>query len=186
QPREVSDHHAHVAGDGKWQCADRGGLVDDHEDLAMARELLDESTELRLVLRQGLIQELLAGAVDRYGVMSSLSDVDADEHLDTVVTREHGFLRYWGRRGSAGLSCGSRARHPRYERPGRGRCGAAWRSRDDRYFAVQRAAIPAIPMPYESETADWKGRRQSNSPAACCQTLSGVSEQPDRRTSGAL
>ena len=34
--REVSDHHAHVLSGGQRQCADRGGLVDDHEDLAVA------------------------------------------------------------------------------------------------------------------------------------------------------
>src|SRR5690625_1974280 len=153
QPMEVSGHHAHVAGDGKWQCADRGGLVDDHEDLAMARDLLDESTELRLVLRQGLVQELLAGAVDRYGVVSSLSDVDADEHLDTVVAWEHGFLRYCGGRGSAGLSCGSRAPHPRCARPGRRRRGAAWPGPYQRPSGAYR--VPAA-TPHGSSTTAGK------------------------------
>ena len=51
----------------------------------MASGFCDQGTELRLVLREGLVQEFLAGAVDGDGVMVGLTDVDTDEHVDVVV-----------------------------------------------------------------------------------------------------
>lgn len=79
----------------RGQRADRGGLVDDHEDPAVAGGFLDEGAELCFVLREGSVQEFLAGVVEGDGVVGDLSDVDADEHVDGVVAWEHESFRCW-------------------------------------------------------------------------------------------
>src|SRR5699024_6321485 len=87
----------------------------------------DQSTELGLVLRQWLVQQLLAGAVDPDGVVVTLANVDTDEHVDTVVLGDHEVLPGAVRpSGQAGLSCGLRARHPRYARPANTITRPAW------------------------------------------------------------
>src|SRR5699024_9500533 len=76
---------------------------------------------------QWLVQQLLAGAVDPDGVVVTLANVDTDKHVDTVVLGDHEVLPGAVRpSGQAGLSCGLRARHPRYARPANTITRPAW------------------------------------------------------------
>lgn len=55
----LSDRYSHVLSYGQGQCPDRGGLFDDREHRAVVGDVLDEDFEPYLVLRRGLVQELL-------------------------------------------------------------------------------------------------------------------------------
>src|SRR5699024_2672216 len=64
---------------------------------------------------------------DPDGVVVTLANVDTDEHVDTVVLGDHEVLPGAVRpSGQAGLSCGLRARHPRYARPANTITRPAW------------------------------------------------------------
>ena len=89
QPRQVAHEHVFGLGDGDRQGADGRGLIDDEQDLPMSFQLPDQLAELRFVIGQCLVEELLAGPVEGDRMVFSFADVHADEDVDAVVVLDH-------------------------------------------------------------------------------------------------
>ncbi len=59
QSRQIGDEYAFSAGDGHWECANGGRLVDDEQESAMSLEFSDEGTQLGLVVGSALLYRRL-------------------------------------------------------------------------------------------------------------------------------
>ncbi|MBP3081484.1 hypothetical protein WP39_29560 [Streptomyces sp. 604F] len=58
----MGDRAARVAGDGQGQGADRGGLVDDHQEGAeLGDQLVEDGPQFRLTAGQTPVEDLLPG-----------------------------------------------------------------------------------------------------------------------------
>jgi hypothetical protein len=101
QSGQVGDLDACGLGDGDRQGADGGRLVHHEQQRPVLGQGLDQGPELGFVLRQGLVEELLAGFFEGHRVVAGLADVDADEHVNGVVVVDHGAPHSLGRPGGA-------------------------------------------------------------------------------------
>jgi len=88
---QVGDLHAHRSRDGDRQRADRVGLVDDHQHPTVLGQPREQVLELGLVLRQGLVEHLLAGDVEGAGVVGLFAHVEPapDVEAELVVHDGH-------------------------------------------------------------------------------------------------
>ena len=89
QPGQVAHQDAGVPGDSDRQSADRGRLVHDHQHPAMGAQVREDSSQLGLVVRQRLVVQNLAAAVEGHRVMVALAYVEADEDVDLLVPLDH-------------------------------------------------------------------------------------------------
>jgi len=64
------------------QRSDTRGLIDDKEGLPMLPKSVGQRSQLGSVIRQAAVEQSSTGAVQRHGVVSTLSDVDADEDFN--------------------------------------------------------------------------------------------------------
>ncbi|VVE59479.1 hypothetical protein PSP20601_05551 [Pandoraea sputorum] len=71
-----------VAGYGQRQCADGSRLIDGEQERAVGFQLIDEGAQLGLIVRQGLVVEATAVAIESDGMVVAFADVDADEDID--------------------------------------------------------------------------------------------------------
>ncbi len=121
EPGQVGDLAAGVPGDGQREGADGCGLVHDHQNGAeLGPELVEDGPQLRLAVRQRLVEDLLPGRGQTVSVMRLLADVqaqedarpvDADHRAPTVSMRAGPGV---GSRSRASTLCRPAAR----ERPG--------------------------------------------------------------------
>ena len=116
QARQIPDEDVFGLRDGDRQGADRGRLVDDHEDGAVLFEFLQHRPHLGLVIWQCLVEDNLASLVQGDGVVFSFADIDTDEHVDAAIVLDH---HSSVQSNFTGLVHGVKSRHPRYERPRR-------------------------------------------------------------------
>jgi hypothetical protein len=80
QSGQVADLVAAYAGHGDRQGADRIGLVDDHQHRSVAGQAVEDRPQLRFVVRQRLVVDLLSGGGQSDGVVLTFADVDAAVH----------------------------------------------------------------------------------------------------------
>lgn len=81
QDGQVGDRAAGVPGDGQREGADGGGLVHDHQDGAeLGGQLVEDGPHFRLAVGQLLVEDLLSGRGEPMAVVSTLADVQAEEH----------------------------------------------------------------------------------------------------------
>lgn len=117
QARQGADRDAGSLGYRDRQRPDPGWLINDEQDCAVRGQLVDHRLHLGFVAGQGFVLELLPVPFQGHGVVFAFAHVDARKRRNPYGYCSRAVSSGRTACNCAGLICGGRARHPRYERP---------------------------------------------------------------------